>query len=84
VGYCGLPVYCVGPDRGFNHNWITSIKAQITEVGTGELLAITVKHLKTGKVIPVTLTAKTSEDRNKETVWKTGGENLTIVSGRIN
>jgi hypothetical protein len=81
----GILVHCVGPDGGYSDTWMASIEAQIIEGGTGDFLVLQGFHKDGSAVNPKpSLTAEVGKDRDGETIWKKGGENKTVVSGRIN
>lgn len=80
----GLLVHCWGPDGGYANTWMASIEAQIIEGGVGDILVLTGSDPVTGQVLPTSLTAEITKDRDGEKVWKKGGERITISSGRIN
>ncbi len=80
----GLLLHCWGPDGGYSNTWMASIEAQIIEGGVGDILVLTGSDPDTGQVLPTSLTAETTKDRDGELVWKKGGEPSTISAGRIN
>lgn len=80
----GLLLHCWGPNGGYGNTWMASIEAQIIEGGVGDILVLTGTDPITGQVLPTTLTAEITKDRDGEKVWKKGGERLTLSSGRIN
>jgi len=80
----GLLVHGWGPDGGYNNTWMASIEAQIIEGGVGDILVLTGSDPVTGQVLPTSLTAEITKDRDGEKVWKKGGERITLSSGRIN
>lgn len=80
----GLLVHCWGPDGGYGKTWMASIEAQIIEGGVGDILVLTGSDPITGQVLPTSLTAEITKDRDGEKVWKKGGERITLSSGRIN
>ena len=80
----GLLLHCWGPDGGYSNTWMASIEAQIIEGGVGDILVLTGTHPDTGQVLPTSLTAETTKDRDDELVWKKGGKPTTISAGRIN
>lgn len=80
----GLLVHCWGPDGGYSNTWMASIEAQIIEGGVGDILVLSGTDPETGQVLPTSLTAETTKDRDGELVWKKGGESTTISGGRIN
>ncbi len=80
----GLLLHCWGPNGGYNNTWMASIEAQIIEGGVGDILVLTGTDPDTGQVLPTSLTAEITKDRDGEKVWKKGGERVTISSGRIN
>ena len=80
----GLLLHCWGPNGGYNNTWMASIEAQIIEGGVGDILVLTGTDPETGQVLPTSLTAEITKDRDGEKVWKKGGERTTISSGRIN
>lgn len=59
-------------------------RVQIIEGGVGDILVLTGSDPDTGQVLPTSLTAETTKDRDGELVWKKGGEPSTISAGRIN
>ena len=63
---------------------MASIEAQIIEGGVGDILVLTGSDPVTGQVLPTSLTAEITKDRDGEKVWKRGGERITLSSGRIN
>jgi hypothetical protein len=79
----GLIVHCVGPDGSFRSIFMAGIEAQVIEGGTGDILVVPGKRAD-GADIPVSLTAETTKDRDGETVWRKGGQRITLHSGRIN
>lgn len=80
----GLLLHCWGPDGGYGNTWMASIEAQIIEGGVGDILVLTGTDPNSGKVLPTSLTAEITRDRDGEMVWKNGGERVTISGGRIN
>ncbi|MEZ6130619.1 MAG: DUF1080 domain-containing protein [Planctomycetaceae bacterium] len=80
----GILLHCWGPDGGYGLTWMASIEAQIIEGGVGDILVLTGKDPVTGQVLPTSLTAEITKDRDGEKVWKKGGERVTVSSGRIN
>ncbi|MCH9654166.1 MAG: DUF1080 domain-containing protein [Planctomycetes bacterium] len=80
----GVLFHCHGPDGGYGNTWMASIEAQIIEGGVGDILVLTGKDPKTGEPIPTSLTTTITKDRDGEKVWKKGGEEITLSSGRIN
>ena len=80
----GILVHCWGPDGGYANTWMASIEAQIIEGGVGDILVLTGSDPVTGQVLPTSLTAEITKDRDGEKVWKKGGERVTLSSGRIN
>lgn len=80
----GLLLHCWGPDGGYGLTWMASIEAQIIEGGVGDILVLSGKDPVTGQVLPTSLTAEITKDRDGENVWKKGGERLNLSSGRIN
>ncbi len=79
----GAIVHCAEPDGSYGNTFMAGIEAQVIEGGTGDLLVVTGKRAD-GSDIPVALTADTTKDRNGETVWKKGGQRVTLHSGRFN
>jgi hypothetical protein len=79
----GAIVHCAGPDGCFGNTFMAGIEAQVIEGGTGDLLVVPGKQAD-GSDVPVSLTADTTKDRDGETVWKKGGQRVTLHSGRIN
>ena len=73
----GVIVHCVEPDGSFMNIFMAGIEAQIIQGGTGDLLVVSGKRAD-GSTIPVSLTAETVKDRNGETVWKNGGQRITL------
>tara|TARA_R110002111_G_scaffold247140_2_gene310014 strand:- start:3186 stop:4034 length:849 start_codon:yes stop_codon:yes gene_type:complete len=80
----GVLIHCHGPDGGYGNTWMASIEAQIIEGGVGDILVLTGKDPKTGEPLPTSLTTTITKDRDGEKVWKKGGEEITLSSGRIN
>lgn len=80
----GILFHCHGPDGGYGKTWMASIEAQIIEGGVGDILVLTGKDPKTGATIPTSFTSTITKDRDGEKVWKKGGEEITLSSGRIN
>ncbi|HUG69981.1 MAG TPA: DUF1080 domain-containing protein [Pirellulaceae bacterium] len=80
----GILVHCWGPNGGYSNTWMASIEAQIIEGGVGDILVLTGSDPITGQVLPTSLTAEITKDRDGEKVWKKGGERITLSSGRIN
>ena len=80
----GILLHCWGPDGGYSNTWMASIEAQIIEGGVGDILVLTGSDQITGQVLPTSLTAEITKDRDGEKVWKKGGERITVSSGRIN
>jgi len=80
----GVLFHCHGPDGGYGDTWMASIEAQIIEGGVGDILVLTGKDPKTGEPIPTSLSSTITKDRDGEKVWKKGGEEITLSSGRIN
>jgi len=80
----GLLLHCWGPDGGYSNTWMASIEAQIIEGGVGDILVLTGSDPVTGQVLPTSLVAETTKDRDGELVWKKGGEPTTVTSGRVN
>jgi len=80
----GVLIHCSGPDGGYNGIWMASIEAQIIEGGVGDLLVVPGNHADGSPVLPLSLTAEVTQDRDGETVWKKGNERKTFSSGRIN
>jgi hypothetical protein len=79
----GAIVHCVEPDGSYGNVFMGGIEAQVIEGGTGDLLVVPGKRAD-GSDIPVALTAETTKDRDGETVWKKGGQRVTLHSGRVN
>jgi hypothetical protein len=80
----GILLHCWGPNGGYSNTWMASIEAQIIEGGVGDILVLTGSDPITGQVLPTSLTAEITKDRDGEKVWKKGGERITLSSGRIN
>jgi hypothetical protein len=80
----GILLHCWGPNGGLGNTWMASIEAQIIEGGVGDILVLTGSDPITGQVLPTSLTAEITKDRDGEKVWKKGGERITISGGRIN
>ena len=80
----GLLLHCWGPNGGYSNTWMASIEAQIIEGGVGDILVLSGTDPDTGQVLPTSLTAEITKDRDGEKVWKQGGERTTISAGRIN
>lgn len=80
----GVLVHGWGPDGGYSNTWMASIEAQIIEGGVGDILVLTGSDPVTGQVLPTSLTAEITKDRDGEKVWKKGGERISLSSGRIN
>lgn len=80
----GVLVHCHGPDGAYGNTWMTSIEAQIIEGGVGDFIVVPGKHADGSPVLPLSLTAEITKDRDGESVWKKGGERKTFTSGRIN
>ncbi len=80
----GVLLHCWGPDGGYSNTWMASIEAQIIEGGVGDILVLSGTDQETGQVYPTSLTAEITKDRDGEKVWKQGGEEITLSSGRIN
>ncbi len=80
----GVLLHCWGPNGGFGNTWMASIEAQIIEGGVGDILVLTGSDPVTGQVLPTSLTAEITKDRDGEKVWKKGGERITLSRGRIN
>ncbi len=80
----GLLLHCWGPDGGYGNTWMASIEAQIIEGGVGDILVLTGKDPELGQVLPTSLSAEITKDRDGERVWKEGGEKVTLSGGRIN
>tara|TARA_R110002095_G_scaffold135586_2_gene117549 strand:+ start:2170 stop:3018 length:849 start_codon:yes stop_codon:yes gene_type:complete len=80
----GVLIHCHGPDGGYGKTWMASIEAQIIEGGVGDILVLTGKDPETGEPLPTSLTTTITKDRDGEKVWKKGGEEITLSSGRIN
>ena len=80
----GILLHCWGPNGGLGNTWMASIEAQIIEGGVGDILVLTGSDPITGQVLPISLTAEITKDRDGEKVWKKGGERITISGGRIN
>ncbi len=80
----GILLHCWGPNGGYGNTWMASIEAQIIEGGVGDILVLTGQDPITGQVLPTSLTAEITKDRDGEKVWKKGGQRITIQSGRIN
>jgi hypothetical protein len=79
----GIIVHCQEPDGSYSNTFMAGIEAQIIEGGTGDF--IVVPGIRADKSnIPVSLTAETTKDRDGETVWKKGGQRITLPGGRIN
>lgn len=79
----GVLVHCADPDGSYSNIFMAGIEAQIIEGGVGDFIIVPGKRAD-GTDIPVSLTAETIKDRDGETVWKKGGERITMNSGRIN
>jgi hypothetical protein len=80
----GVIIHCADPDGSFGNVFMAGIEAQIIEGGTGDFLILPGKRAD-GSVIPASLTADTTKDRNGETVWKKGGQRITFNNfGRLN
>ncbi len=80
----GVLVHGWGPDGGYSNTWMASIEAQIIEGGVGDILVLSGTDPITGQLLPTSLTADITKDRDGEKVWRKGGERLTLSSGRIN
>ena len=79
----GVIVHCQDPDGSFGNTFMAGLEAQIIEGGTGDVLVLPGKRAD-GSVIPASLTAEVTRDRDGETVWKQGGERRVLPRGRIN
>ena len=79
----GLILHCADPDGSLGGAFMAGIEAQIIEGGVGDLLVLPGKRAD-GSGIPVSLSAEIVKDRDGETVWKKGGERVTMNGGRIN
>ena len=79
----GVLVHCIGPDGGFANVFMAGIEAQIIEGGDGDFIVCAGVDTD-GSAIPVSLSAETCKDRDGETVWRAGGQKVTIPGGRIN
>ena len=79
----GVIVHCQDPDGSFANTFMAGIEAQIIEGGTGDLLVLPGKRAD-DSLIPASLTAEVTRDRDGETVWHQGGTRQTFASGRIN
>jgi hypothetical protein len=80
----GVIVHCSEPDGSFSNIFMAGIEAQIIQGGTGDILVVQGKRAD-GSLIPISLTAETTTDRDGETVWKKGGKRITIDKfARIN
>ena len=79
----GVIVHCQDPDGSFHNTFMAGIEAQIIEGGTGDLLVLPGKRAD-DSLIPASLTAEVTRDRDGETVWHQGGTRQTFPSGRIN
>ena len=80
----GVLFHCFGPDGNFGGRWMASIEAQIIEGGVGDVLILSGQDPETGDPLTTTMTAEITKDRDGETVWKKGGQRVTLNSGRIN
>ena len=80
----GVLVHGWGPDGGYSNTWMASIEAQIIEGGVGDILVLSGKDPESGEVLTTSLTAEITKDRDGETVWKKGGERVTLTGGRVN
>lgn len=79
----GVIIHCADPDGSFGNTFMAGIEAQIIEGGTGDFLILPGKRAD-GSDIPASLTAETAKDRDGETIWKKGGQRITLNGGRIN
>jgi hypothetical protein len=80
----GVIVHCADPDGSFQNTFMAGIEAQVIEGGTGDFLVLPGKRAD-GSVIPASLTAETTKDRDGETVWEKGGKRITFNGfGRVN
>ena len=79
----GIILHCADPDGSYGNVFMAGIEAQIIEGGVGDFLVLSGKRAD-GSDIPASLTAETVKDRDGESVWKKGGERITISGGRIN
>ena len=80
----GVLFHCFGPDGNFGGRWMASIEAQIIEGGVGDVLILSGQDPETGDPLTTTMTAEITKDRDGETVWKKGGQRVTLNGGRIN
>lgn len=80
----GVLIHCHGPDGALGGKWLASIEAQIIEGGVGDILVLSGKDPKTGEIVPTSMTAEITKDRDGERVWKKGGERVSLSSGRVN
>lgn len=79
----GIIIHCQDPDGSFHSTFMAGIEAQIIEGGTGDILVLPGKRAD-GSVIPASLTAEITHDRDGETVWKQGAPRKTLPKCRIN
>ncbi len=83
----GILLHCQGPDgntaKDFNGPWMLSQECQIIEGGVGDFILVG-GHDKDGNRITPTLVAKTSKDRDGETIYDPNGEAKKFAGGRIN
>jgi len=68
----GLLIHSNGIDGGYSGTWKPSIEVQIIEGGVGDFVFVGGND-KTGKPIPLSLTAHTTRDRDDEVVWSENG-----------
>ncbi|WP_417737668.1 3-keto-disaccharide hydrolase [Rosistilla oblonga] len=80
----GVLLHCWGPDGGYAKTWMASIEAQIIEGGVGDILVLTGTDPETGQVLPTSLSAEITKDRDGEKIWKKGGEMTSLSRGRVN
>ncbi len=83
----GVLVHCQGQPgntgRDMNGPWMRSVEAQVIEGGVGDIILVAGFEPDGRRVTP-TITARTSTDRDGETVFDPNGAPKTIDRGRIN
>ena len=73
----GLLIHSRGADGGYDGTWMPSIEVQIIEGGMGDYILVTGAGFD-GQPVPISLTCETDRDRDKEVIWKAGGQRETF------
>lgn len=73
----GLLIHSRGKDGGYDGTWMPSIEVQIIEGGMGDYILVNGAGTD-GQPVPISLTCEVDRDRDKEVIWKQGGQRETF------